>query len=251
MHKIIALWSHPRSMSTATERIMRERGDLECFHEPFMYDYYVNRKAAEMPHFTVDKSHPVDYEEIRDAILLKAQTRDVFFKDMSYYVVDRITSDEKIAPYLTSCFLIRDPLAAITSYAKLDDNLTSEEIGIEAQWRHFDTLCTSTHTPVVLDADDIRTEPEKLISLWWKQIGLSPCKQAFTWKTETPEDWKQVGNWHRQASASNQIRPPDASEKERQMADFANLTQSRPQLDDWLRHHQPYYDMLMAQKLIC
>ena len=31
-HPLIALWSHPRSMSTATERIMRERGDLDCAH---------------------------------------------------------------------------------------------------------------------------------------------------------------------------------------------------------------------------
>ncbi|MCO5125978.1 MAG: hypothetical protein M9957_01250 [Rhodobacteraceae bacterium] len=38
-HPIIAMWSHPRSMSTAIERIMRERGDLDCLHEPFMYDY--------------------------------------------------------------------------------------------------------------------------------------------------------------------------------------------------------------------
>jgi hypothetical protein len=28
MHPIIALWSHPRSMSTANERLMRVRGDL-------------------------------------------------------------------------------------------------------------------------------------------------------------------------------------------------------------------------------
>ena len=38
-HPVYAMWSHPRSMSTAIERIMRERGDLDCAHEPFMYDY--------------------------------------------------------------------------------------------------------------------------------------------------------------------------------------------------------------------
>lgn len=54
MHPIIALWSHPRSMSTATERIMRERGDLRCFHEPFMYLYYVGDEIKEMPHFEAD-----------------------------------------------------------------------------------------------------------------------------------------------------------------------------------------------------
>jgi len=225
---------------------MRERGDLSCFHEPFMYDYYVNRKAGDMPHFEVDKSHPVTYEDIRDAILFRAQTHDVFIKDMSYYVVDRITNDQNIAPHLTNCFLIRNPLAAITSYAKLDTDLTSEEVGIEAQWRHFDALCTQTNTPTVLDADDIRANTEELLTLWWKHIGLPPCEQAFTWDDDIPEDWKQVGNWHRQASTSKRIKPPDDNEREKQLADFINLAQRRPQLNTWLQHHQPFYDRLAA-----
>lgn len=238
-------------MSTATERIMRARGDLTCFHEPFMYDYYVNRKAAEMPHFNVDKTHPVSYEEIRDSILLKAQSNDVFIKDMSYYVVDQIITDEAIAPYLTNCFLIRDPLASITSYAKLDNNVTCEELGIEAQWRHFDALCTATQTPVVLDADDIRSDPERLISLWWKKIGLSKCRHAFNWDTEIPDDWKQVSNWHRQASSSQHIKPPDPGERTKQLTDFANLTTVRPQLNNWLQHHQPFYNKIARHRLVC
>ena len=48
-HPIIALWVHPRSMSTAIERIMRERGDLDCLHEPFMYYYYVGLGKRELP----------------------------------------------------------------------------------------------------------------------------------------------------------------------------------------------------------
>lgn len=230
---------------------MRERGDLICFHEPFMYDYYVNRKAGNMPHFDIDDTHPVTYNEIRDAILRQAQTRNVFIKDMSYYVVDRITSDQSIAPYLTNCFLIRDPLAAITSYAKLDNGLTSEEVGIEAQWRHFDALSTSSYTPIVLEAADIRANPAQLITQWWNLIGLPPCDQAFEWNDVVPKDWKQVTDWHQQAILSQQIKPPDAMERERQLADFACLTQSRPQLETWLQHHQPYYDRLAAHRLVC
>ena len=47
MNAIVFLWSHPRSMSTATERIMRERGDFDCLHEPFMYHYYIGEKPEE------------------------------------------------------------------------------------------------------------------------------------------------------------------------------------------------------------
>ena len=40
MHKILALWATPRSTSTAFEWMMRMRGDMTCFHEPFGEPWY-------------------------------------------------------------------------------------------------------------------------------------------------------------------------------------------------------------------
>ena len=47
MNPIIFLWAHPRSMSTAIERVMRERGDFDCLHEPFLRCYYLMRVNLE------------------------------------------------------------------------------------------------------------------------------------------------------------------------------------------------------------
>ena len=137
MHPIIALWSHPRSMSTATERLMRERGDLTCFHEPYMYYYYVERAVRVMPLFDVDPEKPKTYEAIRDMLLEAGEAGPVFFKDMSYYVLPRLLEDRAFAERLTHTFLIRDPVKAILSYYKLDPDLTLEEIGLEAIWTHI------------------------------------------------------------------------------------------------------------------
>ncbi|MEL7172405.1 MAG: hypothetical protein AAFN05_05495, partial [Pseudomonadota bacterium] len=40
MHPIVALWAVPRSTSTAFEWMMRQRGDMTCFHEPFGEAWY-------------------------------------------------------------------------------------------------------------------------------------------------------------------------------------------------------------------
>ena len=40
MPKIVALWAVPRSTSTAFEWMMRQRGDMTCFHEPFGEAWY-------------------------------------------------------------------------------------------------------------------------------------------------------------------------------------------------------------------
>jgi hypothetical protein len=40
MNPIYVLWATPRSTSTAFEWMMRMRGDLACFHEPFGEAWY-------------------------------------------------------------------------------------------------------------------------------------------------------------------------------------------------------------------
>jgi hypothetical protein len=47
MNPIIFLWAHPLSMSTVIERVMRERSDLDCLHEPFLRYYYLERVNLE------------------------------------------------------------------------------------------------------------------------------------------------------------------------------------------------------------
>jgi hypothetical protein len=91
MHPIIILWAHPRSMSTAIERIMRDRGDFDCLHEPFLHYYYLEPSGGKpLPHFDSEQDHPVGYAETRDMILQRAEQAPVFAKDMSYYVVPEI-----------------------------------------------------------------------------------------------------------------------------------------------------------------
>ncbi len=51
MNPVIFLWAHPRSMSTAIERIMRERGDFDCLHEPFLHYYYLQKTRKSLRHF--------------------------------------------------------------------------------------------------------------------------------------------------------------------------------------------------------
>ncbi len=44
MHLSVALWGHPRSLSTALERSFMERGDFKVFHESFAYVYFMNER---------------------------------------------------------------------------------------------------------------------------------------------------------------------------------------------------------------
>lgn len=246
MHPIYALWSHPRSMSTAMERVMRERGDLSCHHEPFMYDYYLHRKVREMPHFEAEAERPVSYEDVRAMLLEEAARGPVFIKDMSYYVMPRIIGDADLAPHLTNCFLIRHPVASILSYFKLDEDVTLEEIGIEAQARHFRALADRGQTAPVIDAEDVRRDTAGTIGALWAAIGLPPADHAFSWQDEQPEDWKQVAEWHGKVSTSHKIAPITEAEIAERDARFAALVRRHPRAQAYLDHHMPHYEMLKA-----
>lgn len=249
MHPIYALWSHPRSMSTAMERVMRERGDLDCAHEPFMYDYYVHRAVRTMPHFDVRPDHPVSYPEIRDALLQRAKVGPVFFKDMSYYMLPHLLQDGPFLNALTNCFLVRDPVASITSYFKLDPDVTLEEIGIEAQWRHYEGLRARGEVPVVIRAEDVRQDTRGVMRRMWERIGLSWSEAAFHWQEERPKDWAQVEGWHNDVSASRGIRPLTEAEVREQQRKFDEMAESHPNMRLYLDHHRPFYERLSALAL--
>lgn len=246
MHKIIALWSHPRSMSTAIERIMRERGDLDCAHEPFMYDYYVNRAIREMPHFDVQADHPQTYAAIRDMLLTRAETHPVFFKDMSYYVMPHILDDAPFRNRLTNCFLIRNPMASIKSYFKLDPQVSKEEIGIEQQWRHYQALVDAGQDPIVIEAEAIRRDDRSAMTNLWTKIGLSFEEGAFAWSTERPSDWAQVDGWHSDAGTSKSIRPLSLDDIIKEEDAFFSAAAREPRMLEYLEHHMPYYLRLKA-----
>ena len=249
MHKIIALWSHPRSMSTAMERIMRERGDLDCAHEPFMYDYYVNRSVREMPHFEVQDDHPQTYEAIRDMLLTRAAKQPVFFKDMSYYVMPHLMKDAVFRDRLVNCFLIRNPMASIKSYFKLDPDVSLEEIGIEQQWRHYQALMDAGQTPVVIEAEAVRRDDRGTLSAMWAKIGLPFVETAFEWQTPRPADWDQVEGWHADAGTSKSIRPLTLEELTQQEEAFFAAAEGEPRMLAYLEHHMPYYLRLKAAAL--
>lgn len=249
MNRIIALWCHPRSMSTAVERIMRERGDCSCFHEPFMYDYYIHRAVREMPYFDVEPDRPVSYSDIRDHLLAAAETATVFIKDMSYYVVPALFEDTAFARRVTHAFLIRHPARSILSYHRLDPELTLEEIGLEAQWRHYEWLTDSLGLdPVVVEAEAIRRDPKGSMKIFWEAVGLPFQGHAFDWQDDrAPEDWGQVAGWHGAVSGSTSIRPADQDEERKFAGEFAAATDDAPDLKRFLAHHLPFYERLRSK----
>ena len=231
---------------------MRERGDCRCFHEPFIYDYYVHRAVRKLPLFDIDPDQPASYAEIRDLLLAAAEQETVFFKDMSYYIVPAILEDPDFAGRITHSFLIRDPMKSILSYYKLDPDMSCEEIGLEAQWRQAEWMQANFgQTPLVIEAEAVQRAPRAMMAAYWARLGLSPADHAFDWDDgETPKDWGQVAGWHGKVSGSQGIMAPSPEEEAARLAAFEAAAQEAPVLRDHLAHHQVFYEKLRAHALM-
>ena len=243
MNRIIFLWAHPRSMSTAIERVMRERGDFDCLHEPFLHFYYLQRSDRAFPHFDSDESFPDSYAGTRDLILEKAETKPVFAKDMSYYVLPEMYEDVEFCRRIEHCFLIRHPLRSILSYYKLDAAVSRYEIGLEAQWQHYSRLLDIGIVPgPVLEAELVQADSAGMMRAFWNSLGLEFREQALSWEEGAlPEDWQHVEAWHQGVNQSGGIRSASGEDQTRVEREFEQLCQEAPQLQDYLEHHLPFY----------
>lgn len=229
-------------MSTAFERVMRERGDLDVLHEPFMYHYYLNNGHRLYPNFEPSPDHPRTYVDIKAMIMERASDRAVFVKDMAYYVIHEIPQDLEFLDKATHTFLVRDPAEALLSYAKLDPDFSEEETGFEALWKLYSFLRENDYDPLVVRSNDVRSDPLKAMRRYWDHASLSDMPAALSWDNSTPQDWKQVEDWHKDAITSGAIRPPEINRD--YLSELARLGERYIEIYE---RQKPFYDRLAAQ----
>ena len=244
--KNIALWSHPRSMSTSVERSFRERGDCLCHHEPFMYFYYLEKLGRPYPGFDPEDNRPRTLSDIADMVTSpppdQTSHSHLFFKDMSYYIIDHLEALMPAMSELVSIFLIRDPRLSLASYGKLDPDFSCDEGGLEAQWFHFDMLKKAGLSCLVIDAASISASPSSSIKMMCEFADIPFIEKALSWTAhDLPEDWQQAKAWHQSSINSTGFAPAD----QRDPDDVFNAAAADlPKLHDYLAHHQQFYQQL-------
>lgn len=236
MLKPIALWSTPRSSSTAFDRMMRERGDHRVFTEPFSTAYYdgPDRRSSRFTH--VPNGGP-SYAEVWSEVLDAAKREPVFIKEMPHHLGPHLHVDS--LERFRNGFLIRDPAWGVPSMLAMWGDATDEELGYTAQRHAFELLQTAGHTPVVIDAHDLRRDPTSVVSRWCEAMGIDYLPHALTWASGMPEGWERWDAWFQAAAASTGFVPAD---------DSASPAVS-PQIATRIERCRTDYEVLRRQKI--
>lgn len=251
MNPILVLWATPRSTSTAFEWMMRMRGDMICFHEPFGEAWY-NGPEARAPRLA-DRPPPnpdLTFDAVLGRLRSAARDKPVFAKDMAYHT-DHLWTDEFLMTF-THSFIIRDPHKVLASmersYARQGaaERFTRNELGFDAQRMLFDRLCERDGVPPpVLDSDDLLADPFAMVAAYCDAVGIPFISDALTWE---PGDRSEVlwydrdgSNFHDTLIKSDGLRPQGPS--------TAPLDELPAELDDLHAAFRSHYEHLRHYRL--
>ena len=245
MHKIVALWAVPRSTSTAFEWMMRQRGDMDCLHEPFGEAWYQGETPLWQRFKPGDVTTPgLTLESVWDDIQKRAEQGPVFLKDFPHYINHMWTPD--FLSHFTHAFLIRDPAKTITSMFNKWPDFDEGEVGFPEQRALFDLLTALDNgtTPPVIDSDDLLEDPEAMTEKFCDAVGIPYLKEALTWEPggdPSAHSWWDGGSFHANLAQSTGLKP--------QARKYIELENTPERVQQVHRRMKPHYDHLYQHRI--
>jgi hypothetical protein len=232
---VFALWSAPRSRSTAFFRSMIERGDMIGVHEPFS-------DLAGLGETDVDGLTFRSAASLLAWLARQAPDVDVFLKDTTGRRHEAVLADRRLLSEARHAFLIRRPEEIAASSYSVESNMTVDAIGLELLHElHEAVRDAGGHRPVVIDSDDLVERPGPTMAAYCAAVGLPFLPQALTWDPGPRSEWRRSARWHVDVSASTGFAP-----RERM---YTDTVESSDELARLAAHHRPFYEQLRAQRL--
>lgn len=244
MTKILALWAVPRSTSTAFEWMMRQRGDMDCLHEPFGEAWYQGEAPFWQRFKEGDKTTAgLTLETVWDDIQERADKGLVFIKDFPHYI-NHMWTPEFLSNF-NHAFLIRDPAKTISSMYNKWPDFDEGEVGFPEQRALFDLLMALNGTPPpVIDSDDLLEDPEGMVKSWCEAVDIPFLPEALRWKTggdPSEHSWWDGGSFHGNLANSTGLN--------RQVRKYVEVADAPDRVKQVYRRMRPHYDHLYQYRL--
>jgi hypothetical protein len=233
----IAMWSGPRTVSTALMRSFENRPDTVVVDEP-LYGYYLARTGIDHPgRDQVIATMPTNWRDVLNDLTGRQLPDGVsvhYQKHMTHHLLPEI--DRSAFAGLTHAFLIRDPRQLLASYARVRSQPTLADLGLAQQAEIFETFGGP-----VIDAADILRDPPAALGALCAALGIAFVPAMLSWPAgprSTDGVWAPY--WYDSVWRSTEFGPY------RPVPAGASLPAG---LEALAVQCQPYYDELAAHRL--
>ena len=231
------MWSGPRNLSTAMMRSFENRADCSVVDEP-LYAVYLARTGLDHPgRDDVIASQPIDADEVVRALTSDPVPTPVQYqKHMTHHVLADLPASARAGlGALTHAFLVRDPERVLTSYAKVRDTPTLDDLGLPQQVELFER-----HGGPVVDAADVLRDPRTTLTALCAALGISFDEAMLAWSAGPRDsDGVWAPHWYAGVEASTGFA-----------TDSPGSSDPLPdRLHPLLERCRPYYDALAPYRL--
>jgi hypothetical protein len=207
----IAMWSGPRNLSTAMMRSFGSRADTFVSDEPF-YGCFLKTSGADHPmREQVLAAMNCDWRNVMESLRGPAREGSPVWyqKHMWHHMAGPIGYDDFAG--FTHAFLIREPERMIASYLRKRESAAFEDFGLERQADFFDRESERLgHAPPVIDANDVLTNPEGVLSKLCAALDIAWDPAMLIWppgRRETDGPW--APHWYGAVERSTGFGPPE------------------------------------------
>src|SRR5215475_10403750 len=173
----IAMWSGPRTLSTALMRSFANRRDTVVIDEP-LYGYYLAETGITHPgRDEILRSMPTGWPEVVEQLTSGPlpSGRTVYYqKHMTHHLLRQV--DRSRLSGLRHAFLIRAPRLLLASYARVRDTPTLADLGLEQQVDIFRRFGGP-----VIDAGELAARPRVALEGLCEALGISFDEAMLSW----------------------------------------------------------------------
>ncbi|MHB1433432.1 MAG: sulfotransferase-like domain-containing protein [Streptosporangiaceae bacterium] len=233
----IAMWSGPRTLSTALMHSFGNRRDTVVVDEP-LYGYYLATTGIDHPgRDEILASMPTDWRAVIGQLTsgpVPDGTAIYYGKHMTHHLLPEI--DRSALAGLRHAFLIRDPRRLLASYARVRDTPTLADLGLPQQVEIFRAFGGP-----VIDAADLAARPGPVLAALCDALGIGFDPAMLAWPAgPKPYDGVWGRYWYGRVWQSTGFASGAGAEVPAEVP---------PALEPLAARCQPYYDELAPHRL--
>ncbi len=209
------MWSGPRNISTALMRAWGNRPDTHVCDEP-LYAHYLAVTGLEHPgRDEVLASQPRDWRRVVERLTgpVPGGKRIFYQKHMAHHLLPSI--DRGWLDGLMHAFLIRDPREMLLSLERVIAAPTLRDTGLPQQVEIFERVRSGGgRTPPVVDARDVLRDPERMLRLLCRAVGVEFLPSMLHWPAgPRPTDGVWARHWYHNVERSTGFMPHEPREQ--------------------------------------
>ena len=237
----IAMWSGPRTISTAMMRAWESRGDCVVTDEP-LYAHYLDHTQIQHPGFEeVVRSQSTSWQEVTQSLCGPIPGQQPFWyqKHMTHHLLDHI--DRAWMSHLRHCFLIRHPREVLASYARRRESVTVEDLGFQQQAEIFQFVRDELgQIPLVVDSRELLQQPSVVLRKLCSALGIPFMESMLHWESglrATDGVWAK--HWYDSVVQTTGFEPY----RER-------LFEYPDEYEPFVQEAMPYYQTLFTERVL-